>query len=216
MFTGNKENTADSRTNQPIQKSHKEKTMATSPATSMANIDITKPLTLEEQAWVKQRIQDLHGETKPVYESYDALEHYYPGKYSENTFVEENARKNGYISSYVGNCISNPEEGIVANLGKDVYYVQKHLNRLGILSDKDYAKEKPKTGKEISKTTIPITIEAIGYFQQRIMHKGKGQIDKEVWPGYGTIKSLATITDAESRTKQFEFIKKQAHEKINE
>ncbi len=134
MFTGNKE-----------------KTVATKPVNNLPNIDVSKPLTPEEQALV---MQNNGGNTNWGQSHPDSISDYYPGKYYPGIF-EELEEKNGHIKSYVGDCKSNPAKGIVANLGKDVYYVQKHLNRLGILSDKDYAKEKPVTGKEISKTTIP-------------------------------------------------------------
>src|SRR6056297_2296800 len=106
MFTGNKENTADPRANPPVQKSHKEKTMATSPANSMANIDLTKPLALEEQAWVKKRIQDLHGETNPAKVPSDSTKNQYQGKSPEKKRSDENveAKHIGYVNKNAPIC----------------------------------------------------------------------------------------------------------------
>jgi predicted metal-dependent hydrolase len=200
MFTQQKDNnTATTRNNQTAQKSQKEKTMSTGHTNSLADIDVTKPLTPEEQALVVESTkEEPTNATAKLKES--------------NANTEE--KKKGYISSFVGDCISDPEKGTVVNLGKDVLFVQQNLNRLGILSDKDFANEKSTSEKEVSKSKIPATIEAIGYFQERVLLTPKADVDNQVWPGYNTINTLANITQTKFRAQLFEFTKKQVREKI--
>jgi hypothetical protein len=200
MFTQQKDNNiATTRSNQTAQKSQKEKTMATGHTNSVADIDVTKPLTTEEQALVVESTKE-----EPTNATAKSKES------SANT----EAKKKAYISSFVGDCISDPEKGTVVNLGKDVLFVQQNLNRLGILSDKDFANEKPTSEKELSKSKIPATIEAIGYFQERVLLTPKADVDNQVWPGYNTINTLANITQTKFRAQLFEFTKKQVREKI--
>jgi hypothetical protein len=199
MFTKNNDNTTSTRNNQTAQKSQKEKTMATGHTNSVADIDVTKPLTPEEQALVVESTKE---------EPTNATAK------SKESSANNETKKKAYISSFVGDCKTDPDKGNVVNLGKDVLFVQQNLNRLGILSDKDFAKEKPTSEKEVSKSKIPATIEAIGYFQERVLLTPKANVDKQVWPGFNTITTLANITQTKFRAQLFEFTKKQVREKI--
>ncbi|MBI9056013.1 MAG: hypothetical protein JEY96_19485 [Bacteroidales bacterium] len=187
------------------QKSQKEKTMVASRINSLATIDITQATTLEEQAIIMQN--NLEKENSASAYS-DNIASYYPGKYQKHTVVAEapkkEEKKDGYISSYVGDYDSNPAKNRIANLGNDVAFVQGHLNRLGILSDEHFIAEKPATEKEINKSKIPHTIVAIEYFQREIL---SCKIDGEIWPGKGNIKSLVALTVEQKDAKHLEYLK---------
>jgi len=187
------------------QKSQKEKTMDASRINSLATIDITQATTLEEQALIMQNNRENENSAF-VYS--DNIVNYYPGKYSQNNFAtaeqKEEKKKEGYISSYVGDYDSNPAKNRNANLGNDVAFVQGHLNRLGILSDEHFIAEKPATEKEIDKSKIPHTIVAIEYFQREIL---SCKVDGEIWPGKGNIKSLVSLTVEQKDAKHLEYLK---------
>ena len=209
MYPENQDNSATT-VKQP-QKSQKEKTKESNQTNAPGQIDVTQPLTQEEQAIIMQSSED---ETVVV-SSLDEKEL----EANKETSIEvepkkEEEKKKGYISSYVGDCVSEPEKGKVANLGNDVAFVQQHLNRLGILTDESFEKEKPTTDKEIDKSKIPLTIEAIEYFQEKIL--GNNKFDGEVWPGNRTIKNLATMTVGEKNTKYIENLLKEVNEKVEE
>ncbi|MBI9056093.1 MAG: hypothetical protein JEY96_19890 [Bacteroidales bacterium] len=216
------------------QKSQKEKTMDTSRTNSLATIDVTQVTTMEEQALITQNNTENTNSptlyTDNIADYYpgkyqkhaiipeeditsasaysDNIADYYPGKYSENNFVtaeqKKEEKKEGYISSYVGDYDSNPAKNRIANLGNDVAFVQGHLNRLGILSDEHFIAEKPATEKEIDKSKIPHTIVAIEYFQREIL---SCKVDGEIWPGKGNIKSLVSITVEQKDAKHLEYLK---------
>jgi hypothetical protein len=187
------------------QKSQKEKTMDASRINSLTTIDITQAATLEEQAIIMQN--NLENENSASTYS-DNIADYYPGKYSENNFVtaeqKKEEKKEGYISSYVGDYDSNPAKNRIANLGNDVAFVQGHLNRLGILSDEHFIAEKPANEKEIDKSKIPHTIVAIEYLQREIL---SCKVDGEIWPGKGNIKSLVSLTVEQKDAKHLEYLK---------
>jgi hypothetical protein len=91
MFTKNNDNTTSTRNNQTAQKSQKEKTMATGHTNSVADIDVTKPLTSEEQALVLRNNEEESSATS----HFDAFSDYFPGKYSQNNF-EKNLEKESF------------------------------------------------------------------------------------------------------------------------
>jgi len=199
------------------QKSQKEKTMDTSRINSLATIDITQATTLEEQVLIMQNNRENENS---AFVYLDNIANYYPGKYTQNNFAtaeqKEEKKKEGYITSYVGDYISNPKKEIVANLGEDVTFVQEHLKRLSILSEKDFTTEKPNTNKEISKNEILKTIEAINWFQSKVLHYNTKY--GYIVPGKGTINKLVTISVEEKETKYKEYLarEKEKQKKIAE
>ena len=95
MFIHQNDNSTTTRNNQTAQKSQKEKTMATGRANTVADIDVTKPLTQEEQALVLKHNE----EESSTLSHFDILSDYYPGKYSENNFEETPVTKSfGYTN----------------------------------------------------------------------------------------------------------------------
>jgi hypothetical protein len=213
MFQEKSDNTSTATVKQ-AEKSQKEKTMDASRTNSLATTDITQETTEEEKALITQN--NLENSNSPS-ASTDTVADYYPGKYSTNTGTkevakkEEKEKKEGYITSYVGDCITDLKSGQVANLGKDVAFVQQHLNRLGILSDENFIAEKPTTEKEIDKSKMLYTILAIEYFQEKILLNEK--FDGEVWPKYDTIKSLVSTTVEQKDAKYLEYLKKEKEKK---
>ena len=211
MFQEKNDNTYTAPVKQ-AEKSPKEKTMDANRLNSLATIDITQATTLEEQAIILQNNQD--NEDSPHFYIDDVA--IYKAKYQQRILdpeepIKKEKKSESYISSYVGDYTSNLGKGIIANLGNDVAFVQKHLNRLGILSDKDYIAEKPATDKEIPKDTLPKTIEAIHWFQRNVLHYNTKY--GYVIPGKGSINSLATITIKQKEEKYQQFLAKEKAEK---
>ena len=105
MFTKNNDNTTSIRNNQTAQKSQKEKTMATGHTNSVADIDVTKPLTQEEQALVLRHNE----EESSTLSHFDILSDYYPGKYSENNFEETPVTKSFGYTNKNATIYNNPK-----------------------------------------------------------------------------------------------------------
>ncbi|MBI9052671.1 MAG: hypothetical protein JEY96_02570 [Bacteroidales bacterium] len=206
MFQEKSDNTYTALVKQP-EKSSKEKTLDTAHKNNQGQVDLTKELSIEEIALITQ---NDHTEITSIGVYTDSIADYKPGKYQEHVVVaepqeKEEEKKVGYITSYVGDYVSNPAKNRIANLGKDVAFVQEHLNRLGILFDKNFIAEKPTTEEEISKSKIPQTIAAIEYFQREIL---SCKVDGEIWPGKGNIKSLVPMTLEQKDAKHLEYLKK--------
>lgn len=137
------------------EKSHKEKTMASGHTNSLAQIDITKPLTDSETVLISENNENVW-ESSLGYP--DSISNYYPGKYQEHLIVAEPskkeeektyvvkaddsisaiAKKHGVTRQQIID--ANPSE--IQGKGTKLFFITGHTI---VISEKDINKENYKT-----------------------------------------------------------------------
>jgi hypothetical protein len=134
MFTRNNDNTTSTRNNQTAQKSQKEKTMATGHTNSVADIDVTKPLTPEEQALVLRNNKEESSATS----HFDAFSDYFPGKYSQNNFEKKLEKESFGYTNKNATIYDNPKThkatgSISASTKVEILEVLKEYSKVSII-----------------------------------------------------------------------------------
>ncbi len=193
----------------PPQKTTREKTMEASQVNNLTRVDVTQQLSQAEIAVIARSNEEASQadtatastSVAPTTEPTTVIEPK-PTNTTEKK-AEETKKQTGYIESIVGNYTSNDKEK--ANLAKDVILVQEHLVRLEILSDVDFATEKPAGTGEVSKDKIPKTIGAIQEFQDKVLGYTP---DGFCRPAKGTIKNLVNLKSEDKAAKMAEVQKK--------